>query len=39
MMRLLLEKTLLYFKERGMEPNEAAVKGAMQVATPVFLQF
>ena len=36
MMRLLLEKTIALFRERGMEPNEAAVKGAMQVATPVF---
>ena len=33
---IVVGENIALFRERGMEPNEAAVKGAMQVATPVF---
>ena len=33
---IVVGENIALFRERGMDPNEAAVKGAMQVATPVF---
>ena len=33
---IVVGENIALFRERGMEPDEAAVKGAMQVATPVF---
>ena len=33
---IVVGENIALFKERGMDPNEAAVKGALQVATPVF---
>ena len=33
---IIVGENIALFKERGMDPNEAAVKGALQVATPVF---
>jgi len=33
---IVVGENIALFKERGMRPNEAAVKGALQVATPVF---
>ena len=33
---IVVGENIALFKERGMPPNEAAVKGALQVATPVF---
>ena len=36
---IVVGENIALFRERGMEPNEAAVKGAMQVATLYFSQF